>query len=703
MTLWMLWSILFAATLGIAALAIDRVAGGFARPRRHVWMLALLASAVVPVVLALRRADAPPAGPDEAIVHLPADNGTVEIPIVTGSAAPGAVAPVQPVRRFSVDPAAVDRVALVLWIAASSLLALVFGRSMLYLRRRRRAWVDTTLGGQRVLLSTGEGPAVIGFARPSIVVPRWALALDAHAREMMLRHESEHIRAGDPRVLFAAGLLLVAFPWNAGIWWLVHRLRMAMELDCDARVIRSVGASREYALMLLEIGERHTTGLPLSSTLASGRPLLERRIDAMSSSRPRRPLRAALPFLAIALLATTAAARAPRPTSLRPHSIAGQPPTAAAPAAQPAQPTARASQPAAAAQPARPTASPAPTRATATPVTGTARSAPVSASPAAAPARPTNPAQPRKPDRARIAALAREYASDVVRGDTAADYMVLLVNSADQYVWSTHGVGMVNIAVAGDTRTAEERAEFNSLNRAEYMGALAAARGRGGRAGGAATGAGAAGGGGRGGRARGGVVVSDSLRQFIRHPDSLMLVLDSGHVVRRQMGDTTIALGDRYRLMLSDSSARRQQVAGRGGRGGVRGAAGGGDSALTGTVAERRVVSAGRGGRGGAAPDSAFRDVAVALQERARLEQLTLVTPEGGYMIRGGLSRPGQTPNTAFGLEQPVDGRSGIDGIAASAVAFTETYTFAAGELAPAMLRIIVVHLTAGTSFKAPD
>src|SRR6185295_15548477 len=141
--------------------------------------------------------------------------------------------------------------------------------------------------------------------------------LEPRAQALMLRHESEHIRAGDPRALLVAGLFLVAVPWNIALWWLVRRLRMAMELDCDARVIRSVGASREYGLMLLEVSDRHTSRFPLASAFASTRPLLERRIDAMSQPRPRRPLRAALPFIAIALVATTAATRAPRPASLR--------------------------------------------------------------------------------------------------------------------------------------------------------------------------------------------------------------------------------------------------------------------------------------------------------------------------------------------------------------------------------------------------
>jgi hypothetical protein len=38
--------------------------------------------------------------------------------------------------------------------------------------------------------------------------------------------------------------------------------------------------------------------------------------------------------------------------------------------------------------------------------------------------------------------------------------------------------------------------------------------------------------------------------------------------------------------------------------------------------------------------------------------------------------------------------------LASTSVSYTDTYTFAAGELSPRPLRIIVVHLTPGTVWK---
>jgi hypothetical protein len=103
-----------------------------------------------------------------------------------------------------------------------------------------------------------------------------------------------------------------------------------MELDCDARVVRTVGASYEYARVLLAVGERHAGSLPLAASLAGRRPFLERRITAMMMKKPRRPLVASLPFVALALVAVTAATRTPHPAPLR-----SVPPSQAAQAVQP--------------------------------------------------------------------------------------------------------------------------------------------------------------------------------------------------------------------------------------------------------------------------------------------------------------------------------------------------------------------------------
>ena len=90
-------------------------------------------------------------------------------------------------------------------------------RAVWRLRRSQAAWPDAETQLGRVLVAPNEGPAVIGVLRPRVVVPAWALTTDHATLELLLRHELEHVRAGDSRVLFAAALLLALFPWNAAL------------------------------------------------------------------------------------------------------------------------------------------------------------------------------------------------------------------------------------------------------------------------------------------------------------------------------------------------------------------------------------------------------------------------------------------------------------------------------------------------------
>jgi hypothetical protein len=168
-------------------------------------------------------------------------------------------------------------------------------------RRCARAEVD----GVPVLLSDRYGPAVLGLWRPCVVVPAWLLEVPAAERALVLRHEREHAAAGDGWLLFLSAATLAAMPWNPLLWWQHRRLRLAVEIDCDARVLAAGASRRVYGEALLR-----TAGSPASIlTPAWGEPKsnLERRILAMTATRPRH--RAFLSAIAgaAALCATLAA------------------------------------------------------------------------------------------------------------------------------------------------------------------------------------------------------------------------------------------------------------------------------------------------------------------------------------------------------------------------------------------------------------
>jgi TonB family protein len=67
-------------------------------------------------------------------------------------------------------------------------------------------------------------------------------------------------------------------PWSPAAWWQLRRLRLAMEVDCDARVLARRADVRAYGELLLEVGRRGA-GIRLpSAAMSEPRSFLERRI-----------------------------------------------------------------------------------------------------------------------------------------------------------------------------------------------------------------------------------------------------------------------------------------------------------------------------------------------------------------------------------------------------------------------------------------
>ncbi len=138
-----------------------------------------------------------------------------------------------------------------------------------------------------VLVSRDIGPALLGVFRYTIVLPRWTLELPAADLRTILTHEHQHTATRDPALLLC-GLLLVALqPWNVALWMAWSRLRLATELDCDARVLASQQDARAYGHVLVRVYERSAHRMLPLSALVSRRSHLETRIRRMME-RPRR-------------------------------------------------------------------------------------------------------------------------------------------------------------------------------------------------------------------------------------------------------------------------------------------------------------------------------------------------------------------------------------------------------------------------------
>lgn len=170
------------------------------------------------------------------------------------------------------------------WAIGTVAVLLLVLRSVRVLRRERGRWRPALVEGVPVLVSREVGPAALGIWRGVIVVPEWALALEGRFRRLLLLHETEHLRAGDPRLILAGLLALAAMPWNPVLWWQFRRLRQALELDCDRRVLRAEPDPRGYGLLLLEVGRRRSHERVVLAGLAESGTFLERRIRMLSGA-----------------------------------------------------------------------------------------------------------------------------------------------------------------------------------------------------------------------------------------------------------------------------------------------------------------------------------------------------------------------------------------------------------------------------------
>ncbi len=311
--IWMLYVSALSLCLGLAALALERAARLWARPRRFVWAVAIAASLLVPLAGLM----IPVAPVPQRVGAGSARIGDLVVRAVPAGSAPS-VGVSNAQRRIGPLIAALSRPLLLLWGGASLALALGLLRAGFGLRRRARGWRATVLDGTEVLVAPDIGPAVVRLGGLRIVLPEWALSAEPAARSLMLLHESEHCRARDPDLLLGGTVALMLVPWALPLWWQVRRLQLAVETDCDWRVMCGGADAHAYGALLLRVGARAARQPLLAPTAFSERrSLLERRIEAMTS--PTSKWRFARTVLAtgVSVVSVAAACVTPRPAAAR--------------------------------------------------------------------------------------------------------------------------------------------------------------------------------------------------------------------------------------------------------------------------------------------------------------------------------------------------------------------------------------------------
>ena len=306
MTLLMSYCTLLSAAVAAVATIGDQVLRSRRMASRGLWLTAL--TLVIPVtafVMLVPRSNEPAGG------------AQLEVPLVEMG---------EVVTRNTPAPSAdwlalADAALTAAWIASSVLLfaAIALGRWRVT-REKRRARRGQVLGHD-VLLTDDLGPAVAGVRRPVVFVPGWVVALDHSSQRLLLAHEVEHVRRRDTGLLMAGAALTALLPWNPVAWWLARRLRIAVELDCDARVLAMHPDVRRYAdLLLVAAGKPKFMSRFLAAHFGEHTSDLERRIDAMTNTNLRRRSLGVATAAAAGLLML--ACEAPRPEPLAPGKAA---------------------------------------------------------------------------------------------------------------------------------------------------------------------------------------------------------------------------------------------------------------------------------------------------------------------------------------------------------------------------------------------
>ena len=318
---WMMYVLFIGALLALGALCLEEALRYARLPTRWVWTGAMLGTLVF-AGYALTHGNAKTSGIPAMVAKIsttgsaaPLSSGSIAASIETFRATLiAAMASTMDTVAARV-PAAVARLALFAWAAASVLLLLMHVTVNRRVFRQRREWPIAMLPGGTARVSPTLGPAVIGLASPEIVVPQWLLERSVEEQRLVMVHEQEHIAARDQFLPVGALVVAMLLPWHPAAWWSLARLRLAVELDCDARVLRRGEQAQPYGTLLIDIAAQcggHRAG---ALALADRTSHLERRIRAMTNRTSRFIVARTIGFASVAALAIVTACEARLPTS----------------------------------------------------------------------------------------------------------------------------------------------------------------------------------------------------------------------------------------------------------------------------------------------------------------------------------------------------------------------------------------------------
>jgi beta-lactamase regulating signal transducer with metallopeptidase domain len=300
MIAWMIYCVIVGALIAVAARAAEWIARNAGVSVRWCWAIAMAALVALAAIAPTRQSTIRelPVIPNSIATRVDA------IPLQAG---------IEAVSRGL--PSSSALIATVAWSLASALLLVVILGVHARVRHARHAWPLAEMHGARVRVAPDVGPVVIGFRVPEIVVPRWLLGRTHEEQRLIVTHEAEHVRAKDTLLLGAGVVAAAAMPWNPFVWYMFSRLRLAVEVDCDARVLARGATVESYGSLLIDVASHAVPLRFVVPALANSPSHLHERIIAMKHIVPKYARLRAGVIAVLGATALLAACEAKMPTS----------------------------------------------------------------------------------------------------------------------------------------------------------------------------------------------------------------------------------------------------------------------------------------------------------------------------------------------------------------------------------------------------
>jgi beta-lactamase regulating signal transducer with metallopeptidase domain len=124
-------------------------------------------------------------------------------------------------------------------------------------------------------------PAAIGFIKPIIVIPAWALnELTPGELNTVVLHELAHLRRWDDWTNLAQKIVGAILFFHPAVWWIDRGLVREREMACDDFVLAATADHRGYAKCLVSVAEKSflRRGFALAQAMAERMHLTAQRV-----------------------------------------------------------------------------------------------------------------------------------------------------------------------------------------------------------------------------------------------------------------------------------------------------------------------------------------------------------------------------------------------------------------------------------------